>query len=305
MKFVGFEAKAQGETHKEKDQPCQDAVFHKVYRGVGVAITADGHGGEKYFRSQYGAEMVVQITHEGMSDFWKLFIKDLKDKEKSGTKQRRTPYMEKQLDQLERFIITRWRQEVLKHFSENPLTDQEKSLCQELDLDMDDEKNQIRAYGTTLIAALLQRYVWFVIQIGDGKSVLLDMEGDTSFALNDVETYGKTHSLSDSNAKEHFRHAFGFNELKGMTVATDGVADSFTPGAYLKFHCQLYTDFCSNPAVAEEGVKKGVAAWSLKGSRDDASMAGVFRVPVPDTLGDKIKGIFSSVLESTSKPKLS
>ena len=297
-KFVGFEAIAQGQNHKEKDIVCQDAVCFKPYTNGGVVVAADGHGSEKHFRSQYGAEIAVRITHSGIFDFSRLYVNDFKKRQEPP----KHLYMEKQLEQLKRFIITRWRQEVIKHFSENPLTDKEKSICQGLGIDTENENHKVHAYGTTLIAALLQKTSWLVIQIGDGKSVLIDAEGNPSFAVDEDERlgFGMTTSLCDSNAAANFRHAFDFTEIKGITVATDGVSDSFIPEAYLELNKKIYTDFCSNPAAAGEWVKKGFASWSLQGSGDDASMAGIFSVPVGTW--DKAKDVMSSLLEG--KPKL-
>jgi len=302
VKFVGFEAVAQGESHKEKDLPCQDAVLHKLYPLGGIAVVADGHGSEKHFRSGIGAEIAVRIVHEGIVDFSVLFKEDMP----KGDIAVLNAYMEKQLDQLERFIITKWRQEVIEHYSANPPDEQEASICEKLNLDMADEKNRVRAYGTTLLAAMLQRKCWFALQIGDGGSVRLDPDGNPSLAVPEDESlgFGRTTSLCDSNAKENFRHAFGFDETKGLTVATDGVTDSFIPDAYLEFHKKLYADFCNDPDTAAEGVKKGIVTWSIKGSRDDVSMAGIFATPATDTIVDKAKDLLSSVMDRGANSNL-
>ena len=301
--FNGFKAMAQGEDHRGKSLPCQDAVHYEAYKNYGIAIVADGHGSERHFRSQYGSQIAVKVGRAGIFKFQEFLATEKKKlEEKSESAQRSC--MEDQLNQLERFIITRWRQEVIKHFSENSLTDQENDICHGLNLDMVDENNQVCAYGTTLIAAMIKSGVWFVIQIGDGKSVVLDAEGNVSFAVDEDERlgFGKTTSLCDVYAKENFRHSFDFCEIKGITVATDGVSDSFIPEAYLEFHRRLYTDFCNDPEIAREGVTKGVAAWSLKGSRDDVAMAGIFVVPgLGSVLGRIIREKLSLMTNSLQK----
>jgi hypothetical protein len=85
-----------------------------------------------------------------------------------------------------------------------------------------------------------------------------------------------TTSLCDSDAAGHFRHAFGFEPIRGITAASDGVSDSFIPEDYLKLHRRLLDDFMRNAKQAQEGLQKSIPVWSSKGSRDDVSLAGVF-----------------------------
>jgi serine/threonine protein phosphatase PrpC len=247
--FVGFKAIARGESHKEKDLPCQDAVFYKHYKNGGIIAVADGHGSEKHFRSDAGSDCAVEIAFNAIFEFNKL----LKVRHESagkgivGAKRLigQSP-SEAQIKQIERSIITRWRSAVLEHFCKNPLNEAEKELCDKLKLDSTDDNTQVRFYGTTLLAALLKEEFWFVLQIGDGKCVIIDTQGKAQFPNIDEEAlgFGKTTSLCDSKAAENFREIYGRTPIKGITVATDGVTDSFIPDAYLEFHEKLYADFC-------------------------------------------------------------
>jgi serine/threonine protein phosphatase PrpC len=187
---------------------------------------------------------------------------------------------EAQIKQLERSIITRWRSAVLEHFGKNPLNKAERELCAKLELDGMDNNTQVRFYGTTLLAALLKKEFWFVLQIGDGECVIIDAQGKAHFPGIDDEAlgFGKTTSLCDSKAAENFREIYSSVPIKGITVATDGVTDSFIPEAYLEFHEKLYTDFCRDAKVANDGVEKGISVWAANGSRDDAAMAGIFEI---------------------------
>jgi serine/threonine protein phosphatase PrpC len=280
--FRGFQAIAQGESHKEKELPCQDAVLYKIYKNGGIVIAADGHGSEKHFRSGQGSQMAVDAAREGIEEFVIMLTGELRERRKK--KERRTDmtaYMEEQLKQLERHIIARWRQKTLRHFEENPLNEAETKICLDNTIAIEQENNRVRAYGTTLIAAMLQRNFWFAVQIGDGKCVLLDEAGNPSFPVPDDESMGggRTTSLCDSNAAGNFRHNFGFKPAKGLTVATDGVSDSFVPDAYLEFHTRLYEDIIRDEKTAQEGMQKALPQWSINGSRDDVAMAGIFFAP--------------------------
>jgi serine/threonine protein phosphatase PrpC len=279
--FTGFCAIAHGESHKEKDLPCQDAVFYKQYSNRGIIAVADGHGSEKHFRSGIGSACAVEIASKTIFEFIQL-LKENKSTIKGIFNAKRLISLpsETQIKKLERSIITRWRSAVLEHFCENPLNEAELELCDKLKLDGTDENTQVRFYGTTLLAALLKKEFWFVIQIGDGKCVIVDEQGKASFPVKDDEAlgFGKTTSLCDSNAAENFREICKRTPLKGITLATDGVTDSFIPDAYLEFHEKLYTDFCRDPKMASEGVEKGIGVWAANGSRDDAAMAGIFEI---------------------------
>jgi len=274
--YDGFFVTARGESHRENGLPCQDAALFTRYNNGGITAAEDGHGSEKHFRSDTGAKVAVEVARKAIEEFSGLLRKETGDKPLDDSR------MEAQLRQVERTIITRWRAEVLRDFAARPLDDAEQVLCAKHGLDLNDDNDRVRVYGTTLLAALLRVKLWFVIQIGDGKAVVLDEAGEPSFppALEDDSLgFGKTTSLCDSNASENFRRAWGFNAIRGLTVATDGVSDSFVPEAYLAFHRKLYADFFADTARAKASLEKGVAKWSENGSRDDASLAGVFYTP--------------------------
>jgi hypothetical protein len=280
--FAGFKAIAHGESHKENELPCQDAVFYKHYINGGIIAVADGHGSEKHFRSDIGSSCAVKIAYITIFDFLQLQAeRESTDKGGLNIKQFVSPSVrEAQIKQIERSIITRWRSAALEHFSKNPLNKAERELCAKLELDDTDENTQVRFYGTTLLAALLKEEFWFVLQIGDGKCVIIDAKGKARFPGIDDEAlgFGKTTSLCDSKAAENFRDIYGGTPIKGITVATDGVTDSFIPDAYLEFHEKLYTDFCRDQKMASNGVEKGISVWAANGSRDDAAMSGIFEV---------------------------
>jgi serine/threonine protein phosphatase PrpC len=281
--YIGFKAEATGDSHKEKNLPCQDAALVYTIRDGGVAIVADGHGSEKHFRSDAGSQTAVKTALYAITEFLKLQSKEKKNMHDAAV------YMDEQMRQLERYIIVNWRKSVLASFDENPLTEDERAFCVEHDVDPDSENDRVRLYGTTLIAAFVYKKGWFVLQIGDGKCVCIDPEGIPFFPpeLEDESlAAGKTTSLCDSDAAGHFRHAFGFETIRGITVASDGVSDSFIPEDYLKLHRRLLADFTANAKQASAGLQQSISVWSSKGSRDDVSMAGVFYKP--DILG----GIF-------------
>ena len=63
-----------------------------------------------------------------------------------------------------------------------------------------------------------------------------------------------------------------------MTVATDGIVDSFEPEKYLRFNKELYDNFTVIPDKAGAEMEAFLPGLSERGSRDDVSIAGIFRM---------------------------
>ena len=59
----------QGESHKYCDKPCQDSSFSCSDNGLSIAIVCDGHGGERYFRSDIGSKICVRVTETAIRKF--------------------------------------------------------------------------------------------------------------------------------------------------------------------------------------------------------------------------------------------
>ena len=60
----------QGESHKASNKPCQDFSYSAVTdSGMSIAIVCDGHGGNRYFRSDIGAKYAAEVTLEAVRQF--------------------------------------------------------------------------------------------------------------------------------------------------------------------------------------------------------------------------------------------
>jgi serine/threonine protein phosphatase PrpC len=279
--LVKFAAKAQGISHKERGVPCQDAICSWVghKKKVGIACVADGHGGSKYFRSDRGAKFAVQISQSCLSDFYETI-----NREKAAFFNRKASDddIKSNLKQLERNIIYRWRKEVEEDVSKDPLTESEKEICRTENIEYADPSNLIVSYGTTLLASLVSSKgascFWFVLQIGDGLCVMLKNDGvELPIPEDERLAFGRTTSLCDIDAIQNFRESFGVNPLKGITLATDGVVDSFEPEKYLKFNQDIYENFTHNTVQTENDLQKFLPELSKRGSGDDVAIAGIFR----------------------------
>jgi hypothetical protein len=282
--LVNFSAKAQGKSHCDKNIPCQDAVGSCLGSNnkVGMAFVADGHGGAKYIRSRKGSSIAVSVAMKAFSDFYGTTVKQKKAFfSRNADEEQKKREISDCLKQLEMSIIYQWRNAVKEHIKNQPLTDKEKESCRAGNINSEDDESLIILYGTTLLAALVSDSFWFAIQIGDGLCVTLQKDGTAELPIpTDARlAFGRTTSLCDTEAIENFREGFGLTKIQGITVATDGVADSFAPDKYLQFNRELYEKFKQfSTEKVKEDLKDFLPELSKRGSGDDVAIAGIFRM---------------------------
>ncbi|MDR2865551.1 MAG: protein phosphatase 2C domain-containing protein [Spirochaetaceae bacterium] len=290
--FEIFAKSIMGESHrKNNNKPCEDSsgsFENEILRGnttyhAALAVVADGHGGDKYFRSRYGSKLAVETAREQIYSFINTTAKqgigffDASAK----TNQEKTA---DNLVKLERKIISVWREKVLEHKKENQWTKQELDFCKEKSIVINEEREDalVNIYGTTLIAALVTENFWFVLHIGDGACVVIHKDGAAEIAVPEDEEqgFGITHSLCNVDAKDHFRHNFGFEILLGATVASDGIEDSYPKDKYLEFNVtNLLKNFIEQPEQAKKELEETfLPMLSKNGSQDDVSLACIFNV---------------------------
>lgn len=278
--MIKFAIKARGASHIEKGAPCQDSAgaVLGLDNAIGIACVADGHGGDKYFRSDRGSNFAVNTALRSLADFYGTITKKRAAffDRKANNEGIKDLDMRPKLKQLEANIIYKWRNAVSEDLKNNPLTEVETEACNDNNIPVGDPV----IYGTTLLAALVSDCLWFVIHIGDGLCVVLE-DGEKIYCpIQEDErlAFGRTTSLCDNDSINNFRESYGFSQIMGITVATDGMADSFEPDKYLQFNKELYDKFSHSPAVTEEELKNFLPEISGRGSRDDISIAGVFRI---------------------------
>jgi len=278
--LIKFALKAQGVSHIEKDIPCQDSADSVLglNNTIGIACVADGHGGNKYIRSDRGSNFAVNIASRSLADFYGTVTKKRMALfgRKADSESIKINDMQSKMKQLEANIIYKWRNAVLEDLQNNPLTESETEACNDNNIQGDDPV----MYGTTLLAALVSDCLWFVIHIGDGLCVVLENEEKMYCPIQADErlAFGRTTSLCDNDSINNFRESYGFSQIMGLTVATDGMADSFEPDKYLQFNKELYDKFYHFPARTETELKDFLPQISERGSRDDISIAGIFRI---------------------------
>lgn len=298
----------QGDSHKASDKPCQDYAYAESSESLSMAIVSDGHGGERYFRSQHGSRLAVEITTEAI----RSFVENMSDLTYTG-KTRSSVFEESQfttynaatatevqiesgahkaLQWLFSSIISQWNCAIAKHAEENDLDEWEKTHVEQKYIDEFIAKREQpdatyeKTYGCTLMAYVQTPHYWFAFHLGDGKCVSM-RQGEHGELLCEQPIpwdercfLNKTTSLCDSNALEEFRYCYqGDGEFPlAMFLGSDGLDDSYGDGENLyNFYIQLFKIIArSGIEKAEKELKKSLPIISQRGSKDDMSVSVIY-----------------------------
>lgn len=216
-------ASARGSSHQRAGTPNQDAVAHVEVPGRVpglVAAVADGHGGDRYVRSDCGARIAVHtacsVAKETVLELGSCHDERLIHDRLSG------PVIET--------LVARWRTQVGGHWQRHPFSAEEVSRAGEA-LDSD----PYLAYGSTIILGLFTAKWVGVIQVGDGDVFVVGAGVVSAPVADDSRLVGgRTTSLCLPTAARDSRVAVlaaeQLPELVGL--ATDGYGNSFASPAW-------------------------------------------------------------------------
>lgn len=297
--LIAIDARCRGSEHIRQNKPLQDfsGSTSDRWKSYAYALIADGHGGEKYFRSEHGSRIAVLCAVEEINKVLKDLLFHIKKKE--------VDVIDKSLNNLCAKILLSWREKVCAHFSEHPLTEDEKRQCEALKIALPILEEEIPTlYGSTLLsAAYFEKFeFWFALQIGDGKTVAI-RETATSYyqqrpqnggkraaeiAISDDSSvfypipedeemgFGVTASLCGARAAEHFFYSFGFGRLGGIAVMSDGLTDSLNKDKLPDFILNIQKNALADRERTKGELEAFLPKLSEQGSGDDVSLAGIF-----------------------------
>ena len=259
----------QGESHKADNKPCQDASFSAVYEdGLAIAIVCDGHGGERYFRSDVGAKMAVEVIFDSVKTFISsidksLFVGQPYTAVEAITSEevlkKQTP-VDKAFRQFFSSIIYQWNNRIAIHAAHTPMSEWEQEHVAQKYLDeLNSSETFEKLYGCTLMVYVQTPDYWFAFHLGDGKCISFQQQPfwhepipwDERCFLN------KTTSLCDSNAINEFRYCYEGDGCFPMAVflGSDGMDDS-------------------------QSIESDLPQLSKIGSKDDMSIAFIYNIGV-------------------------
>jgi serine/threonine protein phosphatase PrpC len=300
-----------GYSHEASGKPCQDFVYSESTPELSMAIVSDGHGGERYFRSDKGAKFVVEIAKQSI----RTFVNALSSGEASIAKEygdtplfkgmpltqyseatasvfmpgkeRQGKYIHVALTGLFKSILTQWNMFITKHALNSPLNEWELKHVEEkyrIEFEeklKEDDPSFAKTYGCTLIAYVQTPDYWFAFHIGDGKCICFDVENEQLKITQPIPWdekcfLNKTTSICDSHALSEFRYCYqGDGHFpEAMFIGSDGIDDSYGDNID-DFYIQLFK-MLSDKDKAQRELNKSLPIISQHGSQDDMSVASVY-----------------------------
>ena len=200
--MYAFHVIERGSGHIRDNKPCQDYATSCCTDDYAIAIIADGHGSERYFRSDSGSRLAAVIA--------KLILRDFLIATKNMTHLPQGDWQK----QVAASIISNWNDLIEQDKTNNPFTEEELSRLS------DAERQQVEAdmwqfaYGTTLLAIVRTKKCFFGLHIGDGKCVAIDAEGNCSQPIS-------THFAAASASGHVTRNSVEPSILTGTVASYD------------------------------------------------------------------------------------
>jgi|GEM_PF-681566 len=273
-------ASRRGVSHIRNETPCQDAfgTWCASFAGNPCQILAvsDGHGSDEYHHSHFGSFLAIRSAYEEFVEFfqWYSLLKtapsDIEGLQPSG---------------LERDFKTGFARRVVRRWRENVKAFQRDVLKVDVTGD-DSSEHQYKAFGCTLLAALVTRDRAFFFQLGDGGIFIRKDDGEIYPLVEDDDEPGEaTDSLASRDPeKTAFTSAVSLDDVSAVMLATDGLTKSFTRGhdEIVSKGIRKTIGWLVNRVIAEkldvEGpvFDKFLDNCSLSGTGDDVTVAIAF-----------------------------
>lgn len=289
----------QGESHKASNKPCQDFSYSAVTdNGMSIAIVCDGHGGDRYFRSDVGARIAAEVTQESVRQFvssidQSLFEEKpytaeeaiaLEDSSSEMPIKKQKP-VDTAFRQLFSSIIFQWNNKICEHAANTPVSPWETEHVDSKYLEELKEGIKLeKIYGCTLMAYVQMPTYWFAFHLGDGKCISFQekplwME---PIPWDDRCFLNKTTSICDSDAINEFRYCYQGNGNFPMAIflGSDGLDDSFGEIENLtNFYIQIVKMLVNEGHEATiKSIEEELPKLSAIGSKDDMSVAFIYDI---------------------------
>ena len=290
--MIGLHHSCVGESHKATNKPCQDFSYLEIGDNLSLAIVCDGHGGERYFRSDVGAQIATEVTVELVKQFNEQLGESLFPGKPLTEKYARTTEAEnpalitkenavdKAFHQLFSSIIYNWHERILQHAEQNMASEWELQNVQPQYLDdLLNKRDLEKLYGCTLMCYVQAPNYWFAFHLGDGKCFAFAADGTWREPIpwDDRCFLNKTTSICDSQAIDEFRYSYCGDGTFPMAVflGSDGIDDSFGADENMvNFYVQILKLFATKPIEdVQSNIEETLPELSRIGSQDDMSIA--------------------------------
>jgi serine/threonine protein phosphatase PrpC len=261
----------QGSVHLRAQKPNQDAIAWYPDDGSGLPLilaVADGHGGDKYFRSDIGAQLAAKTALDVLREFSEHRPKDGE--------------LSLMMERLPAAIELQWKQAVRDHLDANPVGDG----TDEPATTIGEHPARYIAYGTTLLSVLVEQDFIVYLQLGDGDILTVSPNGNVKRAIKPDPNLiaNQTTSLCLPEARKYFHKQFqtiAADPPALVMLSTDGYANSFEDADFLKTGSD-YLDLIRTEGI--EHVNGHLGRWlsetTAKGSGDDITVGIVIAPPL-------------------------
>jgi serine/threonine protein phosphatase PrpC len=288
-----------GAAHKRSGLPNQDAMKYWPDNGEGsplILAVADGHGSSKYFRSDHGARIAVDIALRVLQAFAPNSQEQTTDS--TSISEHSIELVERGLDlsnptvagrmaeeQLPKLLSRRWLESVEEHIQNHPLKTDELQKLADSDPEAAAElkSNGVVtpiAYGTTLVTVVITESFILYLQIGDGDILIVtDAELVHRPITGDNRLFGnETTSLCAKEAWKDFRikiqPTIDSPPPALILVSTDGYANSFRDDESFQKVGPDILQMADQYGL--DGIEKKLQTWldeaSQTGSGDDITL---------------------------------
>jgi len=218
-----------GASHVRAGLPNQDALsLWSSPAGESIpcaaAAVADGHGGQRHFRSQTGARIAVEVAIARLRAL-AAGLEQCAPAERAGHVADHGPAA----------IVGEWAASVQADLAVHPIRDDEWAVLAEAEGEaaLDAVRaDPLLAYGATLLAALVTPSAIVLLQLGDGDVLCVARDGSTRRPIaHDERLAGnRTTSICSPGAEDDVRLAVLQREAHDpalLLLSTDGYANSF------------------------------------------------------------------------------
>lgn len=246
-----------GPKHRDAGRGGQDASDSRAIPGGHAVAVADGHGSERCYRADRGADLAVRVALEILA-------------------------AAEEAAAIPSTLIEAWRRAVDADVAAFPFGT--------LELDSGaDEPEPYTAYGTTLLAAAARADGLIVVHLGDGETLVAGMGRDGAprrgLAPDPLLAADMTTSLALDDAADHVRISrFEPSDASVdlLVLATDGYANAFADdAAFTQVGSDLLRWLGMRDPAWIEGELPSWLEHSAGITGDDASLALLYRWPLP------------------------
>ena len=268
-----------GYTHINTGKRCQDFSASYSDEERTIVTVCDGHGGNVYIRSHLGAKFASNAVIDVLREIERTAFYKAKK--------------EAVIENIRLNILCRWNSLVEGHLSKNPIRMPEVTELTEVEI-LSLRKNPIKAYGTTLNAAMILGTKLICVSIGDGGCFLVKSGIVTPAFVEDEDdpVANITYSLCQDDAFSHLQvSVHELSAYDGAVVCTDGMINPY----------QNLSNFSTGliaPAIAtlSVGKNKSLEAFVSEvgtklGTGDDVSLGIVVKDKLPSRFYKQTKTI--------------